>query len=198
MAMPRAAENLPSAQPVQKRRWLGPVACGLLVLVLGGGLFLAYQAGWLSRSPEPSHSQHPGPEPVLGEDGRGKAQPIVQNKPVSKEVLEELRRLVKTHEKNLEQVQAQFEAQRITQRELCGAEDLLIEARIKLATAEQKSVTALLENLVRNREEELRITQLIVDAGKEPETEVLSARARLSEARARLATARAESPETKR
>jgi outer membrane protein TolC len=71
----------------------------------------------------------------------------------------------------------------------------LIEARIKLATAEQKSVTALLEDLVRNREEELRVTQQRVDAGFEPETELLSARARLSEARARLATARAESPE---
>jgi outer membrane protein TolC len=171
-----------------------------VLLVLGGGLFLAHQAGWLSWSSVPSSPQHPGPEPILGRDASdaGKAPPIAPKKPVAKERLEELRRLVKVQQENLEQVQLTFNAGKITTRELCAAEDLLIEARIKLATAEQKSVVALLEHLVRNCEEELRVTQERVDAGADTQTELLSATARLSEARTRLATARAESPETKR
>jgi hypothetical protein len=200
LAMPRAVEKLPVPEPAKKRRWVGPVTWCLLLLVLGGGLFLASQAGWLSWSPKPPSPQHPGPEQVLGKDGSEpeKAQPTTPKKPVAKEVLEELRRLVKVRQKHFEQVQVQFKAERITTKELCEAEDLLIEARIKLATAGQKPVRALLEHLVRNREEELRVTQAQVEAGYKPESEVLLARSRLSEARSRLAMARAESPKTKR
>jgi hypothetical protein len=182
-AIPRAVEHRRSAVPVQKRRWVGPVACCLLLLVLGGSLLLAHQAGWLTWSPEPS------PPP---------AQAIVQKKPVAKEVVEELRRLVKVQEEHFESVQVNFREGRFSTRDLGVAKDLVIEARIKLATAEQKPVSALLEDLVRNREELLSITQVIVDAGREPETEVLQAKARLSEARARLATARSESSEMHR
>jgi hypothetical protein len=200
MAMPRAVEQLASAGPVRKRRWVALVAGGLLLLVLGGGLFLADQAGWLSPSPVSPDPQHPGPDPDVGRHGSdaGKAPPTAEKKPVAKEVLEELRRLAKDQEKHLERVQAQFQEGQITTKELCEAEDLLIEARIKLATVEQKPVRALLEHLVRNREEELRVIRAQVDAGREPEKEVLLARARLSEARSRLAMARAESPKTKR
>jgi serine/threonine protein kinase len=199
LAMPRTVANLPSTAPVPKRRWVGPVVCCLLLLVVGGGLFLADQAGWLSRSPEPSQPQHPGPKPVLGKDGSdaGKAQPTARKQPVAREVLEELRRLVQVQQENLEKVQLNVEAGRFARLELCTAAVLLIEARIKLATAEQKSVRALLEDLVRNREEELRVIQARFEAGVEPETEMLLARARLSEARTRLATNRAESPEAK-
>src|SRR5262245_23400764 len=46
-ATPRAVEKPPVAGPGRKRRWTGAVAASLLLLGLGGGLFLAYQAGWL-------------------------------------------------------------------------------------------------------------------------------------------------------
>jgi serine/threonine protein kinase len=198
--MPRAVENRPPARPVRKRRWVGLVAGSLLLLGLGGGLFLAYQAGWLSRSRELSLSQHPGPEPVERKDGSnlGNAQLVAPKKPLAPEVLEELHRLVKVQQESFERTQMSFEAGRINGKELCAAEDLLIEARIRLATAEQKPVTTLLEHLVRNLEEELRISEVRVELGADPETELLSARTRLSDARARLATARAESPETER
>src|SRR5262249_55213747 len=69
-AMPRVAEK-PPARPVRKRRWAGPLAASLLLLGLGGGLFLAYQAGWLFRSPEPSQA----PDPIAG------PRPVYQSKP---------------------------------------------------------------------------------------------------------------------
>jgi serine/threonine protein kinase len=184
--MPRAVEDLPSPKPVPKRRWLGLAACCLLLLALGGGLFLAYQAGWLSPWAEPE------PKPSPGKDGSN------TRKPVAREVLEELRRLVKAQQKNFDLVQLRVKAGHVTRKELCAAEDLLIEARIKLAMAEQKSVRTLVEHLVRSREEVLNITQLLFDAGRVSEIELLTARARLTEARSRLATTRAESPETKR
>jgi eukaryotic-like serine/threonine-protein kinase len=198
IARPRAVANRPSAGPVHKRRWVSAVAC-LLLVVLGGGLFLAYQAGWLSWSPDP-HPEHADQRPVEGTDGSnpGKAQTIAKQKPVTKEVLEELRHVAQAQQENFEIVQLNVDVGKLGTRDLCTAKDLLIEARIKLATAEQKPVTALLEDLVRTREEALRLTQLIVEAGRELETEALLARARLSEARSRLATARAETPEMKR
>jgi hypothetical protein len=73
----------------------------------------------------------------------------------------------------------------------------LIEARIKLAEAEQKSVVALLEDLVRVREEELSLIEMRIDAGISVETDKLPAEAALSAARARLAAARAGSPAAK-
>jgi outer membrane protein TolC len=105
---------------------------------------------------------------------------------------------VTVQEKNLQIVQLNFEVERVSRFELCAAEALLIEARIKLATAERKPVTALLEDLVRTREEELRVMETRFEAGAEAKTEVLSARQRLSDARARLAAARARPPETNR
>jgi serine/threonine protein kinase len=200
VAMPKSVENLPSTKSVPKRRWLAPVVCGLMFLVLGGGLFLAYQAGWIGWSSEPSHPQDPDRKPVVGKDGSnaGKAQPVAEKKPVPREVLEELRHLVKAQEDNFDKVQLNFEAGRFNMSQVCAAEVLLIEARIKLATVEQKPVVPLLEDLVRTRKEELRVAQELVDAGSVLETEVLLARARLSEARTRLSTARSESPEPKR
>jgi serine/threonine protein kinase len=199
IAVPRPLGNLNSAGSMQKRRRIGPVAYCLILLVLGCGLLLAYKTGWLSPSPEPSDYPQPDPKPHLAKDesDKGKAQKIAQNNPVSKEVLEDLRRLVKFQQMNLEQVQKAFKAERITSRELCVAEDLLIEARIKLAIAEQEPVAGLLKDLVRNCEEELRVTEARVEAGAETETDLLSVKARLSEARTRLATAQAEAPDTK-
>jgi serine/threonine protein kinase len=199
VAMPKPVEKPPSAEPVRKRRWAVPVAVSLMLLGLGGGLFLAYQVGWLFRSPEPPPPQHPGPKLGLVKNGsdKAKAQPSAEKRPVAGEVLEELRRLVAVQQEHLQKVQVSFVAERIGRLELCAAEVLLIEARLKLATAEQKPVIALLEDLVRNREEELSVIETRFEAGAVGEAEVLSARARLSEARARLATARAGSPEAR-
>jgi hypothetical protein len=185
-AVPGVVKKLAPAAPVRKRRRVALVVCCLLLLVLGGGLFLAYRAGWLSRSAGP----------VPGKDGSDaeKAPPGAEKKPVSGEILEGLRLALKARQENFNNVQAGFDVGRLSAGELCAAKDLLIEARIKLATAEQKPVTALLEDLVRNREEQLRIAELLVEVGKSPESEASSARARLAEARARLTVARAGSP----
>jgi WD40 repeat protein len=126
-----------------------------------------------------------------------KARPGAGQTPAAGEVLEELRGLVTIQQENLQKVQLNYKAGRVTRLEVCAAEDLLIEARVKLAAAEQKPVVALLEDLVRNREEELRLIETRFEVGTVAETEVLAARQRLSEARVRLAAARAESPEAK-
>jgi hypothetical protein len=184
VAMPEAVVKPPSAEPARKRRRAVPVAAGLALLGLGGGLLLAYRGGWLARSPE-SHSRQPGPS-VSAEKA-----------PVAEAVLDELRRLVTTQQENLHKVRLNFEAERITRLELCAAEVPLIEARIKLAEAERQSVIALFEDLVRVREEELSYIEARIDAGALAEADGLSAQVRLSEARVRLATARAKSPATK-
>jgi hypothetical protein len=98
---------------------------------------------------------------------------------------------------NLDKVRLNYAAERIGPAEVCAAEVPLIESRIKLAEAERKPVVALLEDLVRVREEELIQIERLLDAGRVAEADMLSAKARLSEARARLATIRAESPATK-
>jgi outer membrane protein TolC len=112
--------------------------------------------------------------------------------------LEELRRLVTVQEEQLRIAQANYEAERTTRLEVCAAEVLLTEARIKLATAEQKSAITLLEDLVRSREEELGRIETLFEFGTVAKADLQSAKARLSEARIRLATARAESPGTKK
>jgi hypothetical protein len=197
-APPRAAEKPAAAGPARKRRWAVPVAASLVLLCLGGGLFVAYRAGWLSRPPEPSRTEQPGPGPSPEKNGGdAEAPPAGEEKPVAKEVLEELRRLEAIQQRNVEVAQQNYEAERVTRSEVCQAEDLLIETRIKLATAEHKPVVGLLENLVRNREEELRVMETRFEFGAAAEADVLPARQRLSEARARLASARAESPAAK-
>jgi serine/threonine protein kinase len=184
VAMPEAVAKPSSAEPANKRRRAGPVVAGLALLALGGGLLLAYLAGWLVRSPE-SPSQQPGPSAPA------------EKQPVAEAVLDELRRVVKAQQENLDRVRLNYADGRVSPLEACAAEVHLIEARIKLAEAERKPVAALLEDLVRVRDEELSQTEALLDAGRLPEADGLSAKARLSEARARLATARAESPPTK-
>jgi serine/threonine protein kinase len=184
VVMPEAVAKPPSAEPARKLRRAGPVVVGLALLGLGGALLLAYLASSLVRSPGPP-SQRPVPSVPA------------EKKPVPEAVLDELRRLAKAQQENLDIVRLNFAAERITRLEVCAAEVQLIEARIKLAEAERKSVLALLEDLVRVREEELSQIETRIAAGVLPEADGLSAKARLSEARARLATARAESPATK-
>jgi hypothetical protein len=158
---------------------------GLALLSLGGGLLLAYFGGWLLRSPE-SHSQQGGLS-VSADD----------KQPADEAVLDELRRVTAAQQENLHSVRQNFAAGRFTRLQLCAAEAQLIEARIKLAGAERKSVVDLLEDLVRVREEELDQIEEQIHAGALAEADVQPARARLAEARAGLATARAGSPPTK-
>jgi hypothetical protein len=177
VAMPEAVAKPPSAEPARKRRRAGPVAAGLALLALGGGFLLAYQAGWLVRSPGPSAP--------------------AEKQPVAEAVLDELRRVVAAQQENLDKVRLKYAAEWINPLDVCAAEVLLIEARIKLAEAERKPVVALFEDLVRVREEQQIQIETSVDAGRLAEADALSVKARLSEARARLATVRAESPTTK-
>ena len=184
VAMPEAVAKPPSAGPARRRSRAGPVAAGLALLALGGGLLLAYLTGWLARSPE-SRSQQPGPSAPA------------EKQPVAEAVLDELRRVVTAQQENLDRIRRNYAAERVTGLEVCAAEVPLIEARIKLAEAERKPVMALLEDLVRVREEELSQIEARIEAGRLEEADGLPAKARLSEARARLAAARAESPPTR-
>jgi len=182
--MPGAMEKPSSTWLLRKRRWIVCAAALLLLLGLGGGLIRAYRAGWLFQSHEPSHSQDPGPWPALAKDSGDKGTPQV-----APEVLEELRRLAAVQQRNFEIVQVKFDAGLLHVGDLCAARDLLIEARVKLAVAEHKPVNALLDDLVQNREEELKSAELLVEAGRGLDRDVLLAKARLDDARARLAAA---------
>src|SRR5215831_7742847 len=133
VAMPKAVETPVAARLHRKRRWFRTVAASLVALCLGG-LFLAYLAGWLYRAPEASHPDAKSAEVENGGDEE-KVQQVAKKQPVAKEVLEELRRLVSVQQENLQNLELNFKAERITRLEVCAAEVLLIEARIKLATA---------------------------------------------------------------
>jgi hypothetical protein len=125
--MPEAVARPPATEPARKRRWAALVAAGLALLGLGGGLLLAYLAGWLVRPPD-SHSQQPGPSVSA------------EKQPVDEAVLDELRRVATAQQENLRIVRLNFAAGRFTRLQLCDAEAHWIEARIKVAEAERKSV----------------------------------------------------------
>jgi hypothetical protein len=189
-----------------RRRWPTPVAA-LVLLGVGGGVFLAHRAGWLARSPESRRAQQSGPNAGAATRGTGDVVPQVAPRvapaqraaatnAASAEVLNELRRGVALQRESLELARVNYEVGRFSPLDLCMAEVLLLEARIKLEAAEQKPVTALLEELVRLLEEETRLVDMRYEVGMVTQAELLSAKSRLSDARARLAAARAESPET--
>jgi hypothetical protein len=182
--MPEAVAMPPATEPPRKRRRATLVVAGLALLSLGGGLLLAYLAGWLLRSPE-SHSQ------------QGGLSASADKQPAEEAVLDELRRVAAAQKEHLHTVRLNFAAGRFTRLQLCAAEAQLVEARIKLVGAEQKSVVDLLQDLVRVREEELDQIEKQIHAGTLTEADGQSAKARLAEARAGLATARAGSPPTK-
>jgi hypothetical protein len=201
-AAPTSAGKPPPPARDRGRRRAAPVAA-VVLLGLGAGAFLAYRAGWLSRSPESSRPQHAGPGSGPATRRSGDVAPPVEAArqaaaitPASGEVLDELRRGVALQQENLDLARVNHSVGRISRLNLCVAEILLLEARVKLEKAEQKPVTALLEELVRLREEEAKLVDVRFELGVAPQTEVLSARTRLSDARARLAAARAESPAT--
>jgi hypothetical protein len=181
---PEAVAMPPATEPPGKRRRVTLVVAGLALLSLGGGLLLAYLAGWLIRSPEPHSPQA----------GRSVS---AEKQPADEAVLDELRRGAAAQQENLHAVRLKFAAGWFTRLQLCAAEAQLIEARIKLAEAERKSVVDVLEDLVRVREEELGQVEARIEAGVLAEADGLSAKARVSAARANLETARAQSPARK-
>jgi hypothetical protein len=173
-----------STGPARKRRRAALFAAGLGLFALASGLLLAYRAGRLVRLPQFSSEQR-GPSA------------LAETQPVPEAVLDELRRAEAAQQANLEFVRAHYEAEHVSGLEVCAAEVLLIEAHIKLANAERKPVVALLEDLVRVREDELDQIEMRIDAGALAEADGMPAKALLSDARARLATARADSPPVK-
>jgi hypothetical protein len=195
-APPGAVAKPGAATAPRKRRWRG-AAGGLMLLGLAVGLVLASLAGGLFQAPEPSppqsHGLNAGPDRG---GGREKGPPAGGEQPAAREILDELRKLVATQQEDVRQVRLSFQADRVGKWEVCDAEARLIEARIKLAAAEHKSVLPLLEDLVRNREEALKVVEARFDAGALPKTEALAIRRQLSEARIRLATARGGSAAT--
>src|SRR5262249_32971499 len=170
VAMQKAVETPAAARLHRKRRLFRTVAASLVALCFGG-LVLAYLAGWLYRAPE---SSHPDAKSTVVKNGGNEeeVQHVAKKQPVAKEVLDDLHRLVSVQQENLQNVELNFKAESMTRLEVCAAEVLLIEARIKLAAAEQKPVIDLLEDLVRNREEELSVIETRFEAGAARVTEV--------------------------
>jgi serine/threonine protein kinase/Leucine-rich repeat (LRR) protein len=60
-ALSKSVEQPRPLPPVRKRHWAGWVAACILVLGLCAGLFLGYQAGWFSGSPDSRGTVHPDP-----------------------------------------------------------------------------------------------------------------------------------------
>src|SRR5262249_27353897 len=79
-------------------------------------------------------------------------------------VVEALRDVVMAKERTRDTVKKQFAAARVSQTEVADAEIDLLEARIRLAEAERNKagVCALLEDLVTQRQEQRRLTELRV------------------------------------
>jgi serine/threonine protein kinase len=115
-------------------------------------------------------------------------------KPAPQAVLDELRGLVSLKKEALRVVEVRFKEGMVNALEVCDAAIDWIEARIKLAAAERKSIVPPLEDLLREREKALSFTKEQFKAGAIPETAVLAARQRVAETRVRLQTARAEAP----
>jgi hypothetical protein len=109
-------------------------------------------------------------------------------------VVQALRDLVVAKEGIRHKVVAGFAAAAVSRMEVLDAEMDLTEARIRLAEAERNKarVCALLEELVTQRQEERRLTEAYVKAGRAVADVLNQADARLADARARLAQARSK------
>ena len=110
-----------------------------------------------------------------------------------------LRELVTAKERNLEAVKAQFSSGRVTPLGVKAAEIELIEARIRLAEAQDDRAgrIAHLQELVAVAIEEKSLTQQRIDAGADPITALNVVDSRLADAQARLERAKAEAAANK-
>src|SRR5262249_29148641 len=107
-----------------------------------------------------------------------------------------LRALVAAKERSVETTRAQVDAGRLSKMDLVTTEIDLTEARIRLAQAERnpEAVLALLKELVAHRQEERKMTAVLVEVGRNLPEELSKVDALLAEAKARLAQARSEVP----
>jgi hypothetical protein len=185
--MLEATEKPPTTRRLRKRRWIGPAA--LLLLLALGGLMLAYRADQFFQMQKLSHSQdtRPGSAAIRdsGDQGKDGSEGKVR---VAPQLLDDSRR-VAVLQRDFELVQAKFDAGQVNSGDYYAARGLWLEARIKLAVAEQKPLNDLLDELVENRMEELKFAELLFEAGKGLENDVLLAKAHLDDARARLSAA---------
>jgi serine/threonine protein kinase len=111
-------------------------------------------------------------------------------------VIAALRDLVAAKERSLKTAQGQFAAAVGTKLEVLAAEIDHIEARIKLAEAEQQkaNLLALLKDLVALRQEERRLIAQVVEGGAATPDELNQSDARLADSQARLAAANSDKP----
>ncbi len=100
-----------------------------------------------------------------------------------------LRDLVAAKGRALDMVRIRFEAGHANALDKALAEIELIEARVRLAEAEddRAAVVSLLQDLVARREDERRFIAAVVEVGRAPPDDLDRADARLAEAKARLA-----------
>jgi hypothetical protein len=127
----------------------------------------------------------PGPKPAA-------AQPVPA-------AIQALRDLVAAKERSLTSAQSLFNAAEVTRLQVLGAEVELVEARLRLAEAEQQqpAMIEFLKNLVARRQEARWLTEETVKAGGVPQDELNQADARLADAQARLAKVEIQAPPEK-
>jgi uncharacterized protein (TIGR03067 family) len=119
---------------------------------------------------------------------RLKRQPTATERPA---VIEAERELVSAKERALKTVEAQVAAGFAAVGERVSAQIDLINARVRLAEAEndRKTVVSLLQELVANREEQRRVIALLVEAGRAAPAELDRADVQIADAKARRARA---------
>jgi regulation of enolase protein 1 (concanavalin A-like superfamily) len=116
--------------------------------------------------------------------------------PAADNAVQPLRDLVAAKERILAATRERVAAGKASAMEQVLAQNDLIEARVRLARAEQNgaAVVTLLQDLVAQREEERRLTAIMVENGIVPADDLHQADARVAEAKTRLAEARSEAP----
>jgi serine/threonine protein kinase len=102
-------------------------------------------------------------------------------------VVQQLKDAIAARTRTLNDAQLRLEAGKASKLDVLGAEIDLTEARIKLAEYEAKPTVALLEALVKQRQEERTLIAVRVEAGADPQDALNQADARLADAKARLA-----------
>jgi hypothetical protein len=184
----RDLARIPGGQPPRPRRrrraWIAGALA--LVLLLGGAVW--YGPATLRYLGNTSKSDKAVMREAPAEDGKPKAAATLPDPAV----VQALREVVAAKEGIRDTAKLREAAGQYSRMEVVAAEIDLIEARIRLAEAEgnQAGVCALLEELVIQRQEQRRFTELLLEAGRTGPDVLNEVDARLKEAKARLAQAR--------
>jgi uncharacterized protein (TIGR03067 family) len=119
--------------------------------------------------------------------------------PAVSAAVESLRDLVAAKERALKMTEVRFEAGHENGLDLVLSQAALVEARIQLAEAEGDRAALLrdLQELVTRREEERRLTEVLLEAGRIRPDDLDHANGRVAEAKARLAKEQSVQPEPK-